>query len=213
MTAINCCLGEHSLSWLIASWWASSLSPFMAWLQHSEHLSICGLCGAGAELPGAARVTKCGESPGSLSLLALYWSRHGAPPSLSSPSVTSLATIRHRTPGLHLIPALPGPPWSQHYLDLAIRGLFPLISKTLRIHWALGRGHPGDESAGIIYTALMHHSHISRVSTHLISHHPGIIMSLFALTNARVRNVDPLSQLDTVPPSSQLSRQFVEKPQ
>ena len=112
------------MSCVMASWWASSLSPFMAWLQHSGHLSICGLCagpGPPGELPGAARVT---EPCAGLSLSVLIPTR----PSLSSLSITSLAPSG-TAPGLHLIP----PPWSRRYLDPAIRGLFPLINKTLRV--------------------------------------------------------------------------------
>ena len=93
-------------------------------------------------------------------------------------------TIRHRTRP----PLDTPPPWSRHYLDPAIRGLFPLINKTLRV--------------------------TPRVRDYLHKHaslpvsrpHPGPdIMSLFIVTNvrdiwARVRNAAPcLSLLDAAP--------------
>ena len=140
--------------------------------------------------------SKCG----SLSLsVARYWSRHG-PPSLSSLSITSLATIRHRPrPPLD---TRTDPPWSQHYLDLAISGLFPLINKTHsdtqpRVTRECGCG--GDYLPN---------------SRPRLNTSPGsqssIIMSLFIVTNVRISG--PRVTRNAAP-DSLWSRQFVEKPQ
>lgn len=155
---------------MAVSWWARSLSPFMAWLQHSEHLSICGLCaGAGAGWRGPSQSAALSLS------VARYWSRHG-PLSLSSLSITSLATIRHRPPldtrthpGHSII-------WIWPSADY-----FPWLTKHTRIL------SPGwwdrDADAGIIYTQLTPPSeHITRVA---VEQYFTRVMSLFIVTNVR----------------------------
>ena len=184
----------------MASWWASS---YLHLWPDSNIPSISLFVDYGRAMPGpsygAARVTNCGRCR-SLSLsLAVYWSRHG--PSLSLISL-------HHLSGNHQAPHpastwYPGIAWSQHYLDLAIRGLFPLINKTL--------GY--SPSAGIIYTRLPHApvSQSRLIILNIRSHY----VTVFIVTNVRarviVRNASGPELLSGQ--SSLLSCQFVEKPQ
>ena len=97
----------------------------------------------------------------------------------------------------------PGIAWSQHYLDLAIRGLFPLINKTL--------GY--SPSAGIIYTRLPHApvSQSRLIILNIRSHY----VTVFIVTNVRARVIVRNASGPELwsGQSSLLSCQFVEKPQ
>ena len=127
---------------MAVSWWASSLSPFMAWLQHSEHLSICGLCaGAGAGWRGPSQSA-------ALSLSLWLGIDPDTVPPLSHLSPSPLLQPSGTGPGLHLIPAptLPGHSiiWIWPSADY-----FPWLTKHTRI---LSPGwRESADVAGIIY--------------------------------------------------------------